>query len=239
MRRLGLLVIPVALVAVTALPASATHSWGSYHWPRPANPFDVALIDSMTPAWDTFLGPVAGDWTASSVLDTPVTAGDDGNGTRKKCAAPDGAVRVCNAAYGYNGWLGLAQIWISGSHIAKGVAKVNDSYFDHPSYNDPSAKRHVLCQEVGHTLGLGHQDGVSCMNDHAGLFDAAYVDPNQHDYDQLETIYTSHTDEVSSGGGGNGKGNGKGGGGNNKGGKSSVHVRQDGRYTVVTFILWA
>jgi hypothetical protein len=33
------------------------------------------------------------------------------------------------------------------------------------------------------------------MNDRDGLSDPNYVDPNQHDYDQLATIY-AHTDST-------------------------------------------
>ena len=66
-----------------------------------------------------------------------------------------------------------------------------------------------MCQEVGHTLGLDHQDETrdnrnlgSCMdytNDPDGgaggasATDPSNEHPNQHDYNQLVTIY-SHTD---------------------------------------------
>lgn len=191
--------VAVLLGLLSVAPAGATNSWGSYHWARTSNPFSLKLVDSMTSAWDSYLGAVSGDWSSSSVLDTPVEAGSDSNDTRKKCAAPSGKVRTCNSAYGFNGWLGLAQIWVSGSHIVKASSKVNDSYFNTSTYNDPNAKRHVLCQEVGHTLGLDHQraaDSKSCMDDRNGLFDANFVSPNDHDYQQLVTIY-SHTDSTS------------------------------------------
>ena len=48
---------------------------------------------------------------------------------RKRCTSVTGAIRVCNAAYGNNGWLGLASINLdSKGHIVKGTAKMNDSY---------------------------------------------------------------------------------------------------------------
>jgi hypothetical protein len=175
-----------------ATPALASHSWGNYHWARTANPFTLKLGDNVSGVWDTYLNQVSADWSQSTVLDTTVVAG----GTRPKpCKATSGRVEVCNARYGNNGWLGIAQIWVSGGHIVQGVAKVNDYYFGLSAYNSASARRHVLCQEVGHTLGLDHQYAVSCMNDEGGLSDPAYVDPNQHDYDQLGTIY-AHTDST-------------------------------------------
>lgn len=190
----------VAAMILSATVVYASHSWGNYHWARTGNPFTLKLVDSMTPAWDLYLGPVSTDWTASSVLDTTIELGADDQGTRKTCKAVRGKERVCNAAYGFNGWLGMATIWISGSHIVQATAKVNDSYFNTSTYNDPNAKRHVLCQEVGHTFGLGHQSFAgsnSCMDDRNGLFDPAYVSPNDHDYGQLATIYGGHTDSSS------------------------------------------
>ncbi|MFX6540611.1 hypothetical protein ABTG54_21480, partial [Acinetobacter baumannii] len=62
-------------------------------------------------------------------LDLVVTASDDSRRTRKQCRAVSGMIRVCNAEYGFNGWLGLASINLdSRGHITQGTAKVNDSY---------------------------------------------------------------------------------------------------------------
>ena len=91
-----------------------------------------------------------------------IAKADDKKGTRKGCKAVPGQMRVCNAAYGNNGWLGLAQIWLDGNgHIVQGVAKMNDSYSS--VWTDPAEKNHVFCQEVGHVLGLDHTsvDGSS------------------------------------------------------------------------------
>lgn len=206
-----------ALLLFGAAPAVADHSWSTYHWPNASGTLEVKLGDSVgqsaTTDWDALLAAVAGDWSASAVVDTPIVPGL--NATNPKRCKPDaGRIEACNAAYGWNGWLGLAQIWVSGSHIEKAVAKVNDTYLDHPFYaSSTPGKRQVLCQEVGHTLGLDHQHGVSCMNDENDLVADPYPVPNAHDYDQLALIY-DHTDET----GGStkpGKGNGKGGGSGN------------------------
>jgi hypothetical protein len=193
------LVTFVALAALTsAAPALASHSWGSYHWARTANPFTVPLGDNVTNTsasnWEGALASASSDWTRSSVLDSPVVPGST---TGRKCRATNGRIEVCNARYGFNGWLGLAQIWLSGSHIVKGIAKMNDSYFDSSSY-DYDAERHVMCQEVGHGYGLGHQDESgadlnTCM-DYADALDNP--SPNAHDYQQLESIY-GHLDSTS------------------------------------------
>ncbi len=202
MRRFALTVAVVAgLAAATASSALANHSWGNYHWSRAANPFTVPLGDSVSNTaysnWDGALAAASVDWTASSVLDSPVVAG--GGGNTRNCKGTNGRIRVCNATYGNNGWLGLAQIWISGSHIVRGTAKLNDTYFNSSSYNY-TAERHVMCQEVGHGYGLTHQDESgadlnTCM-DYSNALDNP--SPNAHDYQQLETIYNSHLDGAGS-----------------------------------------
>ncbi len=185
----------VGMLAALPLGADASHSWGTYHWGRTANPVTVRVVDSMTNDWDDKLAKPRLDWDASKVLDVVVEAGDSSSKTRKRCAAVSGKVRACNAQYGQNGWLGLAQIWISGGHIVQGVAKMNDSYLASSGYTETN-RRHVICQEIGHDWGLGHQDESgadlgTCM-DYANALDNP--SPDAHDYAQLDTIYGAHLD---------------------------------------------
>ncbi len=194
------LVTALLAVAVSALPSLAlgSHSWGGYHWARTSNPFNLKVGDNVSGAWDTVLDTTIVDWTKSTVLDLTKVAG----GTRvKPCKATAGRVEVCNASYGNNGWLGLAQIWISGgTHIAQGVTKVNDYYFNTAKYNTTAWRNLVMCQEVGHTLGLDHQDENfdnanlgTCMDYTSDP--SSNQHPNQHDYAELVTIYT-HLDST-------------------------------------------
>lgn len=200
-----------AALATLALPApaNASHSWGSYHWARTSNPFTIQLGDNVNGSWDAHLGTAATDWSRSSVLDASRVAGST---KPRQCRATSGRVEVCNEKYGFNGWLGIAQIWVSGVHITQGVVKLNDSYFNTSTYNTPAWRLFVMCQEVGHTFGLDHQDETfdnpnlgSCMdytNDPDGgpggasSTDPGNEHPNAHDYAQLEAIY-AHTDSTS------------------------------------------
>ncbi|MEK9151617.1 MAG: hypothetical protein AAB547_03215 [Patescibacteria group bacterium] len=188
-------------VGAFVMTADASHSWGNYHWARTANPFTLQLGNNVTGTWGTHLATASTDWSVSSVLDTAVVTGLTNS---KNCKAVKGRVEVCNRTYGNNGWLGIAQIWISGSHITQGAVKVNDTYFNTLTYNNPNEKLHVMCQEIGHTLGLDHQstDGGSlgtCMDyfsntgTNAGSTQSTH--PNDHDYAQLEAIY-AHLDSV-------------------------------------------
>ncbi len=191
-------VLALALVFPSAV--AANHSWGDYHWARTSNPFTLGLGDNVSSAWDSYLVTSSADWSVSTVLDTTIVAGS--NAKPKNCRPKAGRVEVCSAAYGYNGWLGVAQIWASGSHITQGTVRVNDSYFKTATYNTPAWRNLVMCQEVGHTFGLGHQDETfgntnlgTCMdytNDPDGSIYGQLDNqhPNTHDYEQLVTIYT-------------------------------------------------
>lgn len=190
-------VLALSMIAATVMPADASHSWANYHWARTSNPFTLQLGDNVSGTWDSYLSIASTDWSKSSVLDTGVVPG---GADPRKCRPTSGRVEVCNAAYGRNGWLGIAQIWASGDHIVQGVTKMNDSYFNLATYNTPAWRQFVMCQEIGHTFGLAHQDENftnpnlgSCMdytND-----PSTNQHPNQHDYDQLVTIYT-HLDST-------------------------------------------
>lgn len=187
-------------LAAFSINATANHSWAGYHWASKSSPFTLSLGDNLSSAWKPYLNTTSYDWKLSSVLDTVVVAGKTNPAT---CAPVKGRVEVCNAAYGSTGWLGIAQVWVSGTHIAQAITKLNDTYFNTASYNTPAWKNMVTCQEVGHTLGLDHQDVTfgnanlgTCMDytsNPAGP--PSNEHPNKHDYDQLVTIY-AHSDNA-------------------------------------------
>lgn len=194
-RSLAVLLAGLAFAAFPAL-TSASHAWGEYHWARTSNPFILSLGDNVSSAWDEYLDMAPNDWTISTVLDTTIVAG--GATKTKLCKPTGGRVEVCSDRYGNNGWLGLARIWISGNHITQGVVKVNDTYFNTGKYNTLEWRSLVMCQEIGHTLGLDHQDETfdnanlgTCMDYTSNPVGNEH--PNAHDYEQLVAIY-SHTD---------------------------------------------
>lgn len=186
----------LTVLTIGVVPALASHSWAGYHWARTSNPFTLKLGDNLTSDWKPYLQTASNDWSKSTVMDTTVVAGL----ARGRCKATSGRVEVCNGAYGQNGWLGLASINVSQGHITQGTVKVNDTYFAQAKYNNTAEKLHVMCQEVGHTFGLDHQDesGASlntCMDyyQNTSNSDTKSTHPNAHDYDELVTIY-SHLD---------------------------------------------
>jgi hypothetical protein len=195
-------------VVVLGNPASATHSWKGYHWAWNAFPSPIPLIlgNNVGSTWAPFLETASTDWSTYpaplwQVFNTAVV---NGGINPKTCKGTSGMVQVCAARYGYNGWLGAAQIWLSGAHITKGTVKLNDSYFALATYNQPYWRQMVVCQEVGHTFGLDHQDTDqtntnlgTCMdytNEPLGPPDNEH--PNYHDYEELNAVY-NHNDSIS------------------------------------------
>ena len=202
--------VVLVLLALAAVPAFANHSWGGYHWARTANPFTVKIHENMDSIWEPYLQTAVNDWNASNVFDfqvlwqSPVSS-------KRKCASTAGRIEICNERYGQNGWLGIAGISISGTHITKGYTKLNDTYYAMAQYNTPAWRQMVVCQEIAHDIGLDHQDETfdnanlgSCMdytNDPDGgaggasSNDPSNEHPNSHDFQQISTIY-QHLDST-------------------------------------------
>jgi hypothetical protein len=210
MRRQSRLMLVLVVLCAVAVPAflMANHSWNNYHWARTSNPFTLKVGDNVNSTWDPYLDGAISDWSASTVLDlTKVTGGT----APKSCRPTAGRIEACNASYGNTGWLGIAQIWLSGGHISQAVTKLNDSYFNTAQYNTPAWRRMVACQEIAHDFGLDHQDENfsnanlgSCMDytddpdggaGGASSTDPSNEHPNSHDFQQLQSIY-SHTDST-------------------------------------------
>ena len=199
-KRLALVVSVGLALAATSAGVQANHAWGDYHWARTTPQFTLKLGNNLTSAdWKSHLSSSSASWNSGGTpLLTSIVAGT----SNKRCGMVVGTTQVCNGTYGNNGWLGLASINLSGSHITQGTAKMNDTYFNTATYNNTNEREHVMCQEVAHTFGLGHQseDGSSqnsCMdyfsNTGANAGSSVSTKPNQHDFDMLKSIY-AHLD---------------------------------------------
>jgi hypothetical protein len=195
----GALTFTASLAFASSI-AIANHSWGNYHWERSQNPLQKELQFNLSGSWPDHFHVAVSDWHQSTVLSLSSKPGNVKS--LRRCSPKRGEIQVCNEAYGFNGWLGIAGISVSGEHIESGYVKVNDSYFNSSAYNTPAWRQSVMCQEIGHIWGLGHNDENfnnpptgTCMD--YSVDPTANQHPDTHDYAMLESIY-AHLD----GGGG-------------------------------------
>ena len=182
----------------TGLPPAddaGSHQWNNYHYTKPASEQrKIIARDSTTGSWTDKLPNVLSDWGQSSKFRFVKQQAATDSGSRLNCSMPDsyGRVHVCNHSdYNFSG-AGLATIRVnSENHIQKGKVRVKNS-------TGEGARRPLLCQEVGHNLGLDHRPGTgSCMHQNAS---AAANSPDRHDYDQLVDQTHHHGGESETGG---------------------------------------
>lgn len=164
-------------VAPPTIVCSEQHSWEDYHLPH----------DSLSPVVLNESGYTP-DLVGWNQLGTPIELRTSGDGF---------AITVQEGGDEGSGWLGLATVKVgAGGHIRQATVTMNRTLL---AAYDPRVADHVLCQELGHLLGLGHQRQAddSCLDDCQGrgsgwlacLSSAEGTTPNAHDAEQLETIY--------------------------------------------------
>lgn len=207
--------------ALASAPTMANHAWSTYHWLlAPGAEITVPVIDQTDTSWQGHTRTAVDDWNVSTVIQSPYVKGTAG----AECDFVSNQIKVCNDDYGSTGWVGLASITLANGHISSGWSKMNDYYFNQPQYSSYSWRQAVMCQEIGHDYGLGHQnenfrtdETTSCMEYTSNPVDNE--GPDAHDYEMLLDIY-AHDDGA--GGGGSGKPGRGGGNGGGKGKKFGV-----------------
>jgi hypothetical protein len=211
----------MVVLAALLLPASAaanhsylTSSGTAHHWP--------AAIDQRTAvtqiSW-TLKGTYASTWQAyleraEEAWDTRTYYWDSYldpwlSVDPYTCEFRQGIIHVCNGSYGSN-WAGLAEWYYDDStgHILYGRNRLNDdasginqgggtcwSGFGYMPCQDYA--KGVVCQELGHTLGLDHADDTSCMG--LGYYASAHgvTDPDGTDVWEVDVNH-NHIDAESS-----------------------------------------
>ena len=181
------LLIALALLIIPTGVAFAENAWATYHWPT--GDLNPSVKDrTKSSLYDVSAG--VQEWVG---LETPI---------QPVVVSGKGQITVKEASNTF--WLGLARIFIDGEgHITKGEVQLNTRLL--AGYG-PAAADHVLCQEIGHVLGLDHNRTAldTCMNDQATLGSA--TSPNIHDADTFNVIY-GHSDTIpEEDGGGSGGG---------------------------------
>jgi len=186
-RSLGKLAMVAGLALLTIGPVlaqgDARDSFNGAHWARTTSTLNLDLGSELSNGWDRYLKRADNEWSESDAVNLRVVGSAGG------CGMTRGRVEVCNGQYRNDNWLGLTIADIDGNrHIYRALVLMNDYYFDQPRYDRTDAKRHTMCQEVGHSLGLDHRYSKTCMNDRE-IFGAAYDSPSSADYKELADLY--------------------------------------------------
>ena len=161
------------------------------HWTHPqSEEREVILVNSTLGDWRDWLQGRASAWSGAPDIRVVVADGQTSPGVRETCPYPENyrRVRVCSFQYGFPNAAGKAQVELNtaNGHIQVGRARLDNQDLG-PLTN--SGIRHIICQEIGHTLGLDHwvsQNQRSCMNNLSETVnDPDYDGPAQHDYVQI------------------------------------------------------
>lgn len=184
---LALMIVPLASIAPTS---ASNEPSGSFHWGRKPSQFTVQAGNNVSGNWDSLLRTAISQWNKGDA----VTIKEVSGGTNaQNCNERTGRIEVCSGMYGTQvGWLGLTRLFFNrgGDHVEAATVQMNNSFFDQRDgqYNDDDARRHTICHEMGHAIGLGHVDSKSCMNNSQyAVFH--YIKPINKDYRHLERIY--------------------------------------------------
>jgi hypothetical protein len=166
-----ILFIVAAIVTALGLgTAYASHYYG-IKWKGHA-PVTVRLVDKTPASWDGAVTAAADSWSLSTAIDY---VKEDG---AENCTVVSGAVVICARNDGPTFYAALTTWGQRGNSYTAVLIVVNTYYLPNPD-------QHAICQELGHALGLDHQDASdSCMGTNWG---ALY--PNAHDFEELEIIY--------------------------------------------------
>src|SRR5215203_1643111 len=177
-------------MGVWLAPSARAQSASPYHWARKNSHFRLRVGNNVKGDWNQYLRAALSDWNQN---DTVTLVEVDGGTDPQFCEPVSGRVEVCDWWYGtQTGWLGLTQLYFnaSGDHIDAATVQLNDSFLYAPNspYNSDAARRHTICHELGHTIGLNHVMTASCMNNsQEAVFQN--VTPIDEDFRDLRRIY--------------------------------------------------
>jgi len=159
-RRLALVSLVAALAAANLALANrpearhATVWWKNYHWTR--SNLRVLLATSSYSSNDAVRAVNA--WNATDLtLSSGTPLGHD--------------IYVADGLYGETGWRGLATVipaLLPKGAIATCQARLNRTYRSSPTNRTMNWRwQGTYCMEVGHCVGLWHDDDSGCMNSSA------------------------------------------------------------------------
>ena len=172
------------------------HFWKNFKWRKTTENLVVSVGDCHTTSnidWPNMLTDVVYHWNhipekqdGTGKIYTPT------NLTFVKTTCEGAMIKSFNDDYGDTGWYGECNIYYDDdNYILRATSQVNLYY----SLNTRQWQQ-VLCHEIGHGVGIGHQseDGSdldTCMD--YDIYNSNRY-PNKHDVDILDVLYGNGTD---------------------------------------------
>jgi hypothetical protein len=174
-RLAALIAAGLAATAATAVATNFGAGGGIYYTDNNIVTFHYALLDGV------FADST--NWVRINELEP--TRLVTGTGTTTEESAAD--VSVFDANYGDSGWWGVAECMVLQSATICEHHHVRINRFHSPGGDGWSAteRRSILCEEIGHTLGLRHRDASgTCMSQR---WNETHF--NSHDDDHINARY--------------------------------------------------
>jgi hypothetical protein len=170
-------------------------------WPGPSASFFVHVTDGSSGDWDTPFTNAMAKWSSDTIFKYSVA----GATAWDPCSNPSSGAKngakfsdtVCGDAWGAT-TLAIARRWSTDQNIlVQAGVLVNTKYtwavYDDPwetgSFVDKADFQRVALHELGHCLGLDHEDDVPAIMGTAVSTGTTIIDPQPDDINGVQAIY--------------------------------------------------
>ena len=188
--------LAIACVILGPTPALAHHeNPENHHWPGDGVRTVTVEDNTTTATWADVLLKAVTRWNGGlqRVHLALVDNQPDGQTGQTSCAFtfPAQTVVVCNRTTAST-WFGLTSIFQQNGHFTTGLIELSDNRAPGGSWSF-TKRRHVVCHELGHALGVGHRytENGTCMDDNWAA-DASRF-PDAHDIAAVDKLH-AHDD---------------------------------------------
>ena len=170
-------------------------------WPGPSTSFYVHVTGGPSGDWDTPFTDAMAKWTNNTIFKYSVA----GTTAWDPCSNPNSGAKngtkfsdtVCGDAWGST-TLAIARRWFNSNKILTQAGVLFNTKYTWAVYDDPWGSgsfagkadfQRVAVHELGHCLGLDHEDDVPAIMATAVSTGTAIIDPQPDDINGVQAIY--------------------------------------------------